>query len=282
MLFFFVGKKMKFKKIYIEITNRCNLACSFCAKTTRPKEWMSQKNFLKILKEIQPYTHYIYLHVMGEPLLHPEINEFIQLANERGFEVNLTTNGTLLDRLSDSTKVRQINISLHACKEQTNYPINTYLNRVFEKCEKLNQNGTDINYRIWRKNNEDLVKILENRYSIIINSSSKKLKEGIFYSNEAEFLWPINRLGEGKSIHGTCRALKDHIGILVDGTVVPCCLDNNAQIVLGNIFKTPFSKIINSPLFCHLVKAFNENKKVHPLCQSCSFYEQRKKNTNDE
>lgn len=268
---------MKFKKIYIEITNICNLNCSFCAKNNRKQEFISLDRFMYILDQIKNYTEYIYLHVMGEPLLHPEINKIIKFANEKGLKVNITTNGFLIDKLNNND-IRQINISLHSVHEQTVINKDVYLNKIFNKCEELAEKGVYINYRVWRSNCLDILSILEERYNIKIKieDKTKILSNNIFYSKEEEFIWPIERLGEGNNYSsGGCRALKDHIAILVDGTIVPCCLDNNGTIPLGNIFDNNLSDIINSSTYKKLVTGFNENKKIHPLCQNCNFYDQK-------
>ena len=98
-----------FKKIYIEIINYCNLNCKFCVKTTKDKKMLSLSEFEHILDEIKPYTKYIYLHIQGEPLMHPDIDKFILLAYNKGFSVNLTTNATLLHNHLDIMKyVRQV------------------------------------------------------------------------------------------------------------------------------------------------------------------------------
>ncbi len=266
----------KFKKVYIEITNICNLKCSFCPHTTRKPSFMSFAQFCVILDKIREYTDYIYLHVMGEPLLHPEINRFIQEANSRGFFVNITTNGCLLSKLDENVKVRQTNISLHSYQEK--FALEEYLISVFEIAEKLAEKGTYINYRLWT-NNEITTKIqnqLKKRYSVHIDKEDKTkvLGKNIFFSREEEFIWPIARVKKSENNYSTltCRALKDHIAILVDGTVVPCCLDNNASIKLGNIFLDSLKKIMNSTLYISLYRGFNENKKIHPLCQKCDFY----------
>jgi len=265
---------MKLKKIYIEVTNLCNLNCSFCAHTTRKKEFMTVDNFETILRKIKPYTDYIYLHVMGEPLLHPMINKIILLANKYDIKVNITTNGTLLDRLNEDVDIRQINISLHSYSEQLDS--NNYLEKAFNKCEALAGSGVYINYRLWTKGNYELKKKLEERYNVVIDDEdiTKTLDKNIFYSKENEFVWPIKRLGEGKcsTFSTTCRALKDHIAILVDGTVVPCCLDNDGIIKLGNIYNDSLENIINSPLYQEMLNGFNNNKMINKLCENCTFY----------
>ena len=108
----------KYKKVYIEITNVCNLACDFCPQTRRSSEFMKVETFSKILDQIKSYTDYIYFHVKGEPLLHPDIEEFLDLSFEKGFKVNITTNGTLINKVKDKIifkpALRQINFSLHS------------------------------------------------------------------------------------------------------------------------------------------------------------------------
>lgn len=266
---------MQYKKIYIEITNVCNLSCSFCAKTNREPKFMTKENFIEVLNKIKGYTNYIHLHVMGEPLMHPEINEYIVIAHKMGFNVNITTNGTLLHRLKKNIPIRQLNISLHAQKEKQN------TNEIFAISEKMAEEGRYINYRIWRNNCEDIIKKLEERYHVTITKENhtKTLAQNIFYSNEKEFTWPsVNqKKEEGKySPTSRCRALKDHIAILVDGTIVPCCLDNNAEIPLGNIFSNNLEDVLHSPMYNTLLTGFKENKKIHSLCQNCNFYEQKK------
>src|SRR5574344_691968 len=109
---------MKFKKIYVEITNNCNLNCSFCSKDKRQKKSLTEREFRYILNEIKEYTNYIYLHVKGEPLLHKDIIKFINIADEYNLKVNLTTNGVLIDKEIDKLKeckaINKINFSLHS------------------------------------------------------------------------------------------------------------------------------------------------------------------------
>jgi radical SAM protein with 4Fe4S-binding SPASM domain len=238
---------------------------------------MSLEEFKIILNKIKNYTNYLYLHVLGEPLLHPKINEFISIAKELGFNVNITSNGYLINNIEDNTKIRQINISLHSYNENNGKNLDDYLNDIFEKTEKLAQKGTYINYRLWanNKNNQIILDKLNQKYhsNITINTKSATFKKNIFFSKENEFIWP-SKVEEGRlSPTGTCRALKDHIAILVDGTIVPCCLDNDAKINLGNIFNDNLDEIINSSPYKDMLKGFNNNQKINKLCQKCNFYD---------
>ena len=162
------------KKIYIEITNVCNLKCSFCPVSTRPKEFMSVDNFEKIIKKIHKYTKLVCLHVKGEPLLHPNLDKFLDVLEKYNMKANITTNGTLikekLEVLKNSKAVRQINFSIHSITE--NKEINEqYLLDVFSCVEKLEH--IIISYRLWNLENikendvnNNIIRMLQQYYKI--------------------------------------------------------------------------------------------------------------------
>ena len=260
------------KKVYIEITNNCNLDCSFCIKNERKNKFMSLEEFKKILDKIKPYTNYIYLHVMGEALLHPKINEIIDLASKQ-FNVNITTNGYLINRIK-TKNIRQINISIHSFDKK--YKINTeeYLNNIFSVVDKLN--NTYISYRFWvnNKNSKELLNIINKHYNTNFKleelKKDNKINNHIFINTYNEFIWPdLNN--DYYSEEGKCYALRDHIGILVDGTIVPCCLDSKGIIKLGNIFKDNLEELLNSDKVKNMLDGFKNNKKVEELCKKCNF-----------
>ena len=272
----------KYKKIYIEITNRCNLHCSFCSKVEKEIKDMSIEEFELILDRIKDYTDYIYLHVKGEPLLHKNIIEMINLADKYNIKVNLTTNGTLYKdnakQLGSCNNLNKINFSLHSENNSDNY-----FKDIFDNIKYLNKNTTVI-YRIWTLNNNKLdkesTKIVNNiidYYGLSTNIVEKinceqniKISKRIYIDKDNKFTWPIEN--EYKS-HGYCYALKTQIAILVDGTVIPCCLDSNGKIELGNIFKQDLEDIINSERYQNLKKSFSDRKPCESLCKSCTFKE---------
>lgn len=265
---------MKFNKIYIEITNSCNLNCSFCAGNKRKLEFMSLDDFLHILDSIKEYTNYIYLHVLGEPLLHPLINEFIDLASERGFFVNITTNGYLINKIKDNKNIRQINVSLHSYSSNYNLDIKNYLDDVFN-CAHIFNNNTYVSYRLWNRSDyyNDIIDYINLYYNQNIDLNQKgsiKISDNIFLDMQDSFTWPsLNN--SYYSDKGKCYGGIKHIAILVDGTVVPCCLDSLGNINLGNIFTNDLNSIINSHRFCDLVNGFKNNKKIEELCKHCDF-----------
>ena len=254
-----------FKKVYIEITNACNLACSFCVKSKRKKEYMSLLNFNKILNKLKGYTNYLYLHVLGEPLLHPNINEMINIAYKKGFNINITTNGTLLEKITNNKHIRQVNISLHSINNVNE------LDNIFKYSEELLKNNTIVNYRLWIKDNKyDLIIKRINEYFNTNVSNNNKIKNNMFIDFGEEFSWPS--LDNKEKYTGSCRGTIDHIGILVDGTIIPCCLDYDGIINLGNIYKESIKDVLNKEEFIKINKGFKENKRIHPLCKKCNFY----------
>ncbi|MBR3887611.1 MAG: SPASM domain-containing protein [Clostridia bacterium] len=252
---------MRFKRVYIEITNVCNLKCNFCLPHHRENRFMTFEEFKLILNKIKPYTNYIYMHVKGEPLLHPDVDRFIEYAYNEGFLINLTTNATLLKNHLHITKyLRQINISLHA----TNSLEIVQVAKQIKDCI--------VCFRIWNidkdlKNKE----LLEKEFNVQIPLQENfTLAENIFLSQKEEFAWPTLEstiLCDKKYCYG----LINQIAILVDGTVTPCCLDNEGDINLGNIFNNDFNEIITSERAIKIIEGFKENKACEELCKKCTF-----------
>ena len=266
-----------YKKIYLEITNNCNLDCSFCIGNKRSKKFISIEEFNILLDKLEGYTQYLYFHVMGEPLLHPKINELIELASKRYF-VNITSNGYLIKRIEDNKNIRQINLSLHSYDEKYKKSFDDYINDIFSSVDKLVENNTYIKYRVWVNSEykEKILSKLNEKYNVVIgDNKSLKLADNIYYEVEEEFIWP-SMDNDYYTEDGSCRGLRDHIGILVDGTVIPCCLDSAGIINLGNIYKQDLNDIISSDLVKEMKQGFLNNKKIHELCRKCNFYDLRR------
>ena len=266
----------KLKKVYVEVTNACNLSCDFCIKNDRDLSFISDEDFSNTLDKIKDYTDYIYMHVMGEPTMHPRINELINLAHDKGIFINITTNGYLIDKIKDNKNIRQINISLHSFDPRYKKTIEEYMNNIFDAIEELSKT-TYISLRIWTKSKytTELLNLINNRYNTSIKIEDIKrnitIKNNIFMSTNEEFIWPDlnNQYYEEE---GTCYALKDHIAILVDGTISPCCLDSKGAINLGNIKVNTLAQIFNSKRVKIMQEGFNNNKKIEPLCKHCKYY----------
>ena len=269
---------MHFRQIYIEITNECNLSCSFCVQNHQNIRYLSIEKFERILKQVKPYTSYIYLHVLGEPLLHPKMEQILKLCKQYGFYVNITTNGTLLKKqkeLLQKYPVRQINVSLHSFSWQSPEIQKYYMKDVMETCDALSDT-TYISYRLWCMRDG----VLDKEASEILGQLKKHyqcetlVKDTLapkrYISFEEVFRWPS--LNDSIcSTTGFCRGLKDMFAILSNGDVVPCCLDAYAQEKLGNVFKQDLDFILQSQRVQDIRQGFYDQKIKSPLCQRCQY-----------
>ncbi|MCL1697882.1 MULTISPECIES: radical SAM/SPASM domain-containing protein [unclassified Lysinibacillus] len=282
-----------FKKVYIEITSVCNLACSFCPPTARAKGLIKVEQFNKILDEIRPHTKYIYLHVKGEPLLHPRIDQLLDAAHEKGFKVNITTNGTLIkknrDKILGKPALRQINFSLHSFDgHEGSENREKYLGDILDFVRDSKEYNTIISYRLWNlqkdhvtdiaaRRNRETLEILENEYNLDYRIEEKvqpgkgvKIANNVYLNQDHEFKWPslLEPEDEGK---GFCHALRSQAAILVDGTVVPCCLDGEGVINLGNVNETSFTDIVQGERANNIVDGFSRREAVEELCRKCGY-----------
>ena len=279
----------KFKQIYVEITNICNLNCSFCPKTCRPKKFMSVNEFDTITNEIKPLTNTVCLHLMGEPLLHPNIKEIFEICNKKNLNVYLTTNGTLIKKNLDLLKsgcAKRISVSLHSFEANTNSStLNDYLESVLISCKDIAEScQTYIELRLWNESDNENAKNTLNKQILYkineafnINLTEQNLEhhtritDKVYISFADTFEWPITT--ENKEANSTkfCYGLRSHFGILCDGTVVACCLDNEGKLALGNIFENSITDILNTPRAKNICKGFANRNITEEFCKTCTY-----------
>lgn len=287
----------KYKKVYIEITNICNLSCAFCPKTKRAPKMMTVEEFCHVVKRVKPYTGHVYLHIMGEPLLHPELGTFLDMAHELGLRVNITTNGTQFKEVSpvllSSPALRKVGISLH-CIDGNDKVFDEvqYIENIADFVNDASRAGIICELRFWNlggdstkehdKQNQDrrnlkLLKLLSDRLEIddkiaeeALKKRKMKLRENIYIEAAEQFEWPDISLG--KCVESVfCHGLRDHFGILSDGTVVPCCLDHDGDIPLGNIFEKSLEDILNSDRARSIYDGFSARNAAEELCKRCGY-----------
>ena len=283
----------KFKKVYIEITNICNLSCNFCPKTKRTYKFMNREEFNYILKEVKPFTNHIYFHLMGEPLLNKNIEKFLEDSHKNNMMVNLTTNGTLFDKVGDklvnSKALRQINISLHSFEaNESKIELYQYIKNVTNFINYARKKSDIIfSIRLWNMDNDELkgenslnleiLSMLEKNLNLDFSLNEKlqethriKLKDKVYLNMAEKFEWPnISLNSSQESVF--CYGLRNQVGILVDGTVVPCCLDSEGTINLGNIFSTSFENIIKGKRSSDIYNGFSRRIAVEELCKKCGY-----------
>lgn len=270
------------KRIYIEITNICNLDCSFCIPTKRKKQSMSLDQFTNIVQQTKKITPYTYLHVQGEPLLHPEFEQILSICDENQLQIQLVTNGTYLalyPTLYKHPSLRKISFSLQSIEFQKE-PIDIYLKQIesFINAVKSERPDLYIELRLWReeqmnhKRTQQVLSFLMQHFQFqpTTRKNSIRLDENIYLSYANSFEWPSGDNREACT-NGTCLGTIQQIAILVDGSVVPCCLDANGAIVFGNIFETDLNTILQSTRYQAMKQGFEMNKVIEPFCQTCSY-----------
>ena len=281
-----------FHRVHVEITNICGLACSFCPPKLQPTKTMSLEFFEKVLSELKPYTKSLALHVMGDPLTLSNLEHYLELAYQAGFEVELTTSGYYLKKNPFTTlfhpAVRQLNISLNAYnKNDSNLSFESYTQGVLDVCDEKLQNYPKpfINLRVWNLDekcselsfNEQLFGVLQEHFEMkisleeVLTCKTKSIRLGskILLNFDSYFEWPS--LNSSHESHASCYGLRSHIGILANGVVVPCCLDGEGVINLGDLHGSSLKEILNSRRAKAMLEGFANGKAVEELCVKCSY-----------
>lgn len=271
----------RFRKIYLEISNICNLHCRFCPGTKRTPKAMTETEFKTLLPKLKPYTDFLYFHLMGEPLCHPLLERFLQLAEKQGFKVILTTNGVLLPRLQSmllqAPALHKLNISLHAFEaNDLTIPFQKYLDGCFS-FGKAAEGQKIVCYRLWNgggenDKNEEILSTMKAHFTFdwVNERQGTRIGQRIYLEYGDKFDWPDLSAADGGD-RVFCYGLKDQIGVLCDGTVVPCCLDHEGDIALGNLFEQDLDKILANPRTQAICSGFAKGKASEELCRKCGY-----------
>ena len=272
------------RKAYLEITNVCNLRCEFCPGTRREPGFLAPEDFRTLAAKLRPHTEYLYLHLMGEPLLHPRLDAILARAEELGFHVMLTTNGTLLGQrqnlLLSRPAVEKVSVSLHSFEGNQREGLENYLTGCLSFARAAGEAGKKCALRLWNlgdahgsgRLNGDILAALEEAFPPPWTEGRRgtTLAPSVFLEWGERFDWPDLSAGDGQA-PTFCYGLRDQVGVLVDGTVVPCCLDHEGDIPLGNLFQNSLEEILSSPRARAIYDGFSQGQAREPLCQTCGF-----------
>lgn len=273
------------KKIYLEITDVCNFSCSFCHKTSRAKRFMTEEEFDTLTDKLRGKAKYLYFHLMGEPTLHPLLPKFISIAKEKGFLPILTTNGSLLAERGDEiikSGLYKVNISLHAPSANPKFSDPDYLSSCIGFSKKASGNGIITVLRLWNLGTDDdnteiingLRAAFEQPWTPTRVKIGYKLADKLFLEQSDRFKWPDISLPEcAIDADRFCYGLRDQVGVLCDGTVVPCCLDADGQLALGDLFENELDDILVSPKAKAIYDGFSCRRAVEALCRKCGYAE---------
>lgn len=276
-----------YSRVYIEITNTCNMNCSFCHGTKREPRQMSLGEFARVVSNLKGITEYLYFHVLGEPLSHPMLPTFIEYAKACGFKVAITTNGTLLSSKGEAlllTKPYKVNISLHSFERENSEARESYINSCLDFADKASESGILTVLRLWNLSdgnaadssadalNTDALALLSSRFGKpeSISARGGRIRDKLHFEFGERFEWPdLNAQDLGEAVF--CHGLGDHFAVLSDGSVVPCCLDADGAIPLGNIFEEDVRSVLRSPRAIAIKDGFAAKKASEELCRKCGY-----------
>ena len=290
---------MMIDRCYIEITNTCNLDCHFCPKHQRKRRQLSEEEFDLLTDRVRGKVCFLYFHLMGEPLLHPLLPQFVTMAREKGFKTVLTSNGTLLHRAMAllDTLPHKIQLSLHSHESNARGELSEYMDQVMRFSTQAAGKGTCMVLRLWNqggmdRENEEVMRLIEKYVPKPWKERPDgfRLCDNLYLEFDRKFEWPggggkaASDESDGKQEESDgkleaspskskqeyfCKALIKQIGVLSDGSLVPCCLDHDGDVILGNLFHQSLEEILASPRAQALVEGFRHHAATEPLCQSC-------------
>lgn len=276
-----------YSRVYVEITNTCNKNCSFCHGTRRAPRQMTLGEFARVTANLKGITEYLYFHVLGEPLTHSLLPVFIEHAKRCGYKVALTTNGTLLQKRGEElllTKPYKINISLHSFEGEDARSRRVYIDSCLDFAKRASDEGILVVLRLWNLSDEGILDgNIEALNGEVINAIREKfgeyesvsvrgarIKDKLHIEFGKRFDWP-DRAAEDGGEQVFCHGLGDHFGILSDGSVVPCCLDAEGDITLGNIFEEDVRAILKSERATRIADGFAKKTAGEELCRRCGY-----------
>lgn len=244
------------------------------------------------LIQVKPHAERVCFHVMGEPLNHPQFPQAVELAQKLAVPIEITTNGTLLNpeliTALLSPAVVQVNFSLQSFVD--NFPKanpETYFDKILQFCSLAQSQRSDlyINFRFWNLNpgekqnqiNEFFLQKIEEFFNTKLNRNvdpgfkkSKNISGRIYAHFDSRFEWPTTK-NPVVSTSGTCWGARSQIAIHASGQVVPCCLDKEADVLLGSVKTQSFEQILKARPYLEVKDGFEKNKLVADLCQRCTF-----------
>ena len=258
-----------------------------------PNKIMNLDTFDRLNHELKDFTNELAYHIVGDPLVLTNLQEYLNISLKHNLKVNITTTANNIsekhyEALSNST-IKQINFSLNSYNANSHKKsFEEYLNPILEfvKFAQEKKHEYFINFRIWNLDEEKSAKEFNKKVFDKINEvfssniniedvykekpKNIRIARKIFFNFDEYFSWPSLE-NEIISKTGFCYGLDSHFGILVNGDVIPCCLDQNACVKLGNTNSSQIADILNSKRVLDIQKGFRQNILVEELCQKCEY-----------
>lgn len=269
-----------YSRVYVEITNLCNRSCSFCPGTVRAGRQMSVEEFKTAAGKLRGVTQYLYYHLMGEPLTHPDLPEMIRIAGEMGFKSAVTTNGTLLPQRGQAlidVGVYKVNISVHSFEDGAEEDYVNYIQGCLDFAAQASAAGVLTVLRLWNQGcddgrNKKTLALMQEHFPEPWRTEPRgtRIRDRLYLEYGDRFQWPdMTAPDQGERVF--CYGLKDHFAVLCDGRIVPCCLDREGEITLGNIFTDEVEAALASPRARAMREGFACRKASEELCRRCGY-----------
>ncbi len=243
--------------------------------------------FEKVCKEVAPLTPIITLHVLGDPCKLKNLNRYLNVAKRFSLKVDLVTSGVYLHDFETLLQdiIYQISISLDAGLDNHN-KINQhrYIQKILEFCRYKFEKNSEVflNLRIQDSTldkHQNLIKPFLESFECVSLESLKtqdraRLFKKSFLNIQKTFKWPNlnaqNPLNQESKIP-YCYGLIKQVAILSNGVVVPCCMDTQAHINLGDLNHMPLKDILNSQKAMAIKTHFLKGEALELLCKNCSY-----------
>lgn len=269
-----------YSRVYVEITNLCNRSCSFCPGTVRAGRQMSVEEFKAAAGKLRGVTQYLYYHLMGEPLTHSDLPEMIRIAGGMGFKSAVTTNGTLLPRRGQAlidAGVYKVNISVHSFEDGAEEDYVNYIQGCLDFAARASAAGVLTVLRLWNQGcddgrNKKTLALMQEYFPEPWKTEPRgtRIRDRLYLEYGDRFQWPdMTAPDQGERVF--CYGLKDHFAVLCDGRIVPCCLDREGEITLGNIFTDEVEATLASPRARAMREGFACRKASEELCRRCGY-----------
>ncbi len=267
---------------------------------------MTPDEFKIVVSEIKPFCNYVYLHLMGEPLLHPKLNEILKICDEEKIKTNITTNGTLLktqtETLLESSSLRKVSVSAHSFEANENgKDYDEYVEDISKFSLDFSNAGKEVVIKFWNNDStnkhvrdkegknslnekmlgdlfdylkkfkaEILFKDKEKYLNAFYEKGNIEIIKHVYIQQGEKFEWP-NQTTEGETKELKCLGTVSQFGVLVSGDVVPCCLDSEGAVKFGNVYNEKFKDIIESERFKSFQDSIKRGLPACSLCKKCSF-----------
>jgi radical SAM protein with 4Fe4S-binding SPASM domain len=253
---------------------------------------MDLEFFESIVQQAKPFTKEIACHVVGDSLTLSNLGDYLDIIHKYNMKAMLTTSGYFMKKHPYETlfhpAVKQINVSLNAFnKNDTSITFEQYMKPILALCyEKVKQEKElFINLRMWNLDemmsekafNTELFEWLQSAFNVVLdlNKLDPKEQKSIRLDNKVllhfdnYFEWPS--LKNPMYGHGTCQGLSSHIGILANGEVIPCCLDSDGVMALGNLHKQRLADVVYGTRATAMIEGFKHAQCSEELCLKCSY-----------